>query len=291
MKRKGIILAGGNGTRLSPLTDITSKQLLPVYDKPLVYYPLTTLMLSDIRDILIITTKSDQKSFKRFLGNGKQWGINIKFAIQKKPEGIAQSLLIAKDFVGKDPLALILGDNIFYGNDLSYRLIEESKKNHPASIFVYHVTDPEHYGVVEISKDITPMRIEEKPKKFISNYAVTGLYFYENDAIKIASKLKPSKRGELEITDLNKIYLKENKLHLNILERGFAWLDTGTHQNLLNAGEFVSTIQQRQGLMIACPEEISFRKGWITRKIFRDSIVKYSKSSYGEYLEKILQML
>ena len=291
MKRKGIILAGGSGTRLYPLTEIASKQLLPVYDKPLIYYPLTTLMLANIRQILIITTEKDRSNFETFIGSGKQWGLEISYATQKKPEGIAQSLIIAKDFILDDQIALILGDNIFFGNDLSSRLINESEKFLPASLFLYHVNDPEDYGVMKFDKDQKPIDLIEKPKDYISNYAVTGLYFYDNQAISIAENLKPSSRGELEITDLNRVYLKNNSLSYNILERGFAWLDTGTHQSLLNAGDFVATIQKRQGLMIACPEEIALRKGWIRQEMFKDSIIKYRNSSYGEYLEKIIDTL
>ena len=291
MKRKGIILAGGSGTRLYPLTNITSKQLLPVYDKPLIFYPLTTLMLANIREILIITTEEDRSKFENFIGTGEQWGLDISYAIQKKPEGIAQSLIIAKDFIINDAIALILGDNIFFGNDLSSKLITESEKFLPASLFLYHVNDPENYGVVKFDKNLNPIDVIEKPREYTSNFAVTGLYFYNNDAISIAEKLKPSARGELEITDLNREYLKKNMLNYNILERGFAWLDTGTHDSLLSAGEFVSTIQKRQGLMIACPEEIALRKGWINENSFKSSISKYRKSSYGEYLEKIIQDL
>ena len=289
--RKGIILAGGTGTRLFPVTEVISKQLLPVYDKPMIYYPLTTLMLAKIREILIISTKKDINNFKLLLGDGSQWGISLKYAIQTAPNGIAESLIISEKFVGKSDIALVLGDNIFFGSSFSEKLGSECEKNDRASIFLYRVNDPENYGVVKIDKNKKPIDIIEKPKIFISNYAVTGLYFYSNEAIDIAKTLKPSKRGELEITDVNKEYLNQKKLDCNILERGFAWLDTGTHNNLLEASEFVSTIQKRQGLMIACPEEIALRMNWISIETIECRILSLENSSYGLYLKKIINEL
>ena len=287
--RKGIILAGGSGTRLFPLTEVTSKQLLPVYDKPLIYYPLTTLMLAGIKEILIITTEKDHENFKYLLGDGEQWGISISYEIQHKPKGIAQALTIAENFISGSNICLILGDNIFFGNDLSNKLDTANKNDNGSTIFLYHVNDPENYGVIKMSESNTPLEIFEKPKNFISNFAVTGLYFYDNEAIEIAKLLKPSSRGELEITDVNRVYLDNKKLTCQILERGFAWLDTGTHDNLLSASDFVATIQKRQGLMISCPEEIALRKKWIDVSQIYKRIDRFKNSSYGKKKKKIIK--
>ncbi len=286
--RKGIILAGGSGTRLYPSTVTVSKQLLPVYDKPMIYYPLTTLMLSDIRDILIISTFEDIKLFKNLLQDGSQWGINLQYEIQKKPEGLAQSLIIAEKFLDGNPSVLILGDNIFYGAQLPELLKNANAKNFGASIFAYRVRDPQRYGVVLFDKKEKVLSIEEKPKNPKSDYAITGLYFYDENASKYAKSLKPSKRGELEITDLNKIYMKKKKLSANILSRGSAWLDTGTHQSLLEASTFVSVFEERQGIKIACPEEIAFNKKWINKNQLI-KMAKHIKSEYGSYLRSLIK--
>ena len=289
MKRKGIILAGGTGTRLYPATQVVSKQLLPVFDKPMIYYPLSTLMLADIQDILIINTPEDMPLFKQLLGNGDKWGLKLEYALQPSPDGLAQALIIAEDFLNGSPSALILGDNIFYGNSLSVKLMEANTKLNGATLFAYYVQDPERYGVVEFCKDNKVMSIEEKPKKPKSNYAVTGLYFYDEHASKYAKKIKPSDRGELEITDLNKIYLENRQLNIERMSRGYAWLDAGTHESLVEAHQFVQTIEQHQGLKIACPEEIAFRKGWIDKSTLKKLAQPLLKNSYGKYLIQIIE--
>ena len=286
---KGIILAGGSGTRLYPVTQITSKQLLPVYDKPMVYYPLTTLMLAGIRDILLITTHEHAPRFKQFLGNGRHWGINLSYAVQPAPEGIAQAFIIGAPFIGKDPCALILGDNIFYGHDLSGELQAAMDKSGGATIFAYPVNDPERYGVVDFDGNRKAISIEEKPKTPKSRYAVTGLYFYDNRVIEIARSLKPSKRGELEITDVNREYLRLGELDVRLLSRGIAWLDTGTHDALLAASMFIETIEKRQGLKVACPEEIAFRMGYIDAGQLQALADSIGNSPYGIYLKSILR--
>ena len=265
MKRKGIILAGGSGTRLYPVTHITSKQLLPVYDKPMIYYPLTTLMLGDIRDILIISTPQDLSQFENLLGDGSQWGLKLSYAVQPTPDGLAQAFILGADFIGDDVSTLILGDNIFYGHDLEHLLNSANTRQSGATVFAYHVNDPERYGVVEFDDNNQVISLKEKPKNPKSNYAVTGLYFYDQKVVELANNLKPSARGELEITDLNKLYLEKNELFVEMMDRGYAWLDTGTHDSLLDAGQFISTIENRQGLKVACPEEIAFRKNWISK--------------------------
>ena len=289
MKRKGIILAGGAGTRLFPVTQVISKQLLPVFDKPMIYYPLSTLMLADIREILIITTPRDTQQFEELLGDGSQWGLKFCYAVQPSPDGLAQALLIAEKFLNNSPSALVLGDNIFFGHSCMDLLNSANIREEGATVFAYHVHDPERYGVVEFDKIGRAVNLEEKPQESKSNYAVTGLYFYDNNAVKFAKQIKPSKRGELEITDLNRIYLKKEKLSVEVMGRGYAWLDTGTHNSLLLAQQFVQTIEDRQGLKIACPEEIAFRKKWING----DQLVKLAepmmKNSYGRYLKQILE--
>ena len=290
MKRKGIILAGGSGSRLYPLTKSISKQLLPVYDKPMIYYPLTTLMLGDIREILIISTPQDLPKFKNLLGDGSQWGLSFSYKIQPSPDGIAQSFILGEDFIGDDLITLILGDNIFYGNDLE-KILDSANKNHSgATIFAYQVKDPERYGVVQFNKNNDVISIDEKPLNPKSNFAITGLYFYDQTVVQIAKDLKPSKRNELEITDINEKYLKKNNLSVEILKRGFAWLDTGTHQSLLNASQFISTIESRQGLKIACPEEVAFRKDWITKADLKALAQPLLKNEYGEYLLKLIEI-
>ena len=285
--RKGIILSGGMGTRLYPCTEVTSKQLLPVYDKPLVYYPLTTLMLAGIRDILIINSPNDSEQFQRLLKDGSQWGINISYAIQPEPKGIAECFRIAQDWIGKDDVALILGDNIFYGNDLINRF-NYAKNNTGCTLFAYHVQDPERFGVLEVNEHGDPVAILEKPKVAPTNYAVTGLYFYDNRVVDYAWQIKPSDRGELEITDINNLYMKDHDCKVEYLNRGIAWIDTGTFESLAEASTFVGSIQRRTGTMIACPEEIAYRNAWIVRDKLEESAKKYSKSDYGKYLSRIL---
>jgi glucose-1-phosphate thymidylyltransferase len=290
MKRKGIILAGGSGTRLFPLTIAVSKQLMPVYDKPMVYYPLSVLMLAGIREILVISTPTDLPLFRRLLGDGAQFGVTLTYAEQPSPDGLAQAFHIAGDvgFLKNEPAALVLGDNLFYGHDLAKSLERASARTGGATIFGYHVADPKSYGVVEFAPDGRVVSLEEKPLQPKSNYAIPGIYFYDADVVPLSRSLKPSKRGELEITDLNRLYLDRGDLHVELLGRGTAWLDTGTHDSLLEAGQFVSVIENRQGLKIACLEEIGFRQGWLTRAGLETSIAKLGKSNYGAYLKKIL---
>lgn len=289
MARKGIILAGGSGTRLHPATLSVSKQLLPVYDKPMIYYPLCTLLLAGIRDILIISTPQDTPRFSQLLGDGSQWGLNLTYAVQPSPDGLAQAFTIGADFVGNDASALVLGDNIFYGHDFQSLLLNASNRESGASVFAYHVQDPERYGVAEFDASGRVLSLEEKPQVAKSNYAVTGLYFYDNQVVDLARQLKPSPRGELEITDLNTLYLEQKQLHVEIMGRGYAWLDTGTHDSLLEAGQYIATLERRQGLKVACPEEICYRAGWIDGAQLEKLAQPLIKNGYGQYLKNVLK--
>lgn len=291
MKRKGIILAGGSGTRLYPATHVVSKQLLPVFDKPMIYYPLSTLMLADVRDILVISTPQDTPRFQELLGDGSQWGLDIEYAVQPSPDGLAQALIIGEPFLNGAPSVLILGDNIFYGHSLHEKLAAANVREDGATIFAYHVQDPERYGVAEFSKDGKVLSLEEKPASPKSNYAVTGLYFYDGYAPSYAKQITPSHRGELEITDLNKIYLETQQLSVEGMGRGYAWLDTGTHESLVEAHQFVQTIERRQGLKIACLEEIAFRKGWIDEIALQTLAKPMLKNGYGQYLMRLIREL
>lgn len=288
LKRKGIILAGGSGTRLHPATLAISKQLLPVYDKPMIYYPLTTLMLAGIRDILIISTPQDTPRFEQLLGDGSNWGLNISYAVQASPDGLAQAFIIGEGFIGNDLSALVLGDNIYHGHHFNELLQSAMARQEGASVFAYHVNDPERYGVVDFDSHGKAMSLEEKPLKPKSNYAVTGLYFYDQEVVDIAKSIQPSPRGELEITDLNRIYMERGKLSVEIMGRGYAWLDTGTHDSLLEASHFIATLERRQGLKVACPEEIAFRQKWIDAQQLEKLAAPLCKNGYGQYLKRLL---
>lgn len=288
-QRKGIILAGGSGTRLYPVTHAVSKQLMPIYDKPMVYYPLTTLMLAGIREVLLISTPQDTPKFEQLLGDGSQWGMRIQYAVQPTPDGLAQAFVIGRGFIGNGPSALVLGDNIFYGHDLEPQLKQANASDTGATVFAYHVQDPQRYGVVEFDAQRKALSIEEKPLKPKSNYAVTGLYFYDNQVLDMARDLKPSPRGELEITDINRLYLEREQLKVENMGRGYAWLDTGTHDSLLEASQFIATLQKRQGLMVACPEEIAWRAGWITSDSLAQLAAPLAKNGYGMYLNNLLK--
>lgn len=287
--RKGIILAGGSGTRLHPATLAISKQLLPVYDKPMIYYPLSTLMLAGIKEILIISTPQDTPRFEQLLGDGEKWGLKLTYAVQEQPNGLAEAFILGEDFIGNDLVALVLGDNIYHGHDFNQLLLNANTKQHGASVFAYHVTDPERYGVVEFDANNKAISLEEKPTHPRSHYAVTGLYFYDSQVVDIAKSIKPSSRGELEITDINKIYLEQGNLSVEIMGRGYAWLDTGTHDSLLEASQFIATLEHRQGLKVACPEEIAFRKGWINSTQLEKLSLPLLKNGYGKYLKGILR--
>lgn len=288
MHRKGIILAGGSGTRLYPITEAISKQFLPVYDKPMIYYPLSTLMMAGIRDILLISTPRDAPRFQEMMGDGSRWGVNIEYCVQKSPDGLAQAFILGKDFIGSSPSALILGDNIFHGANLHNLLGNANARQNGATVFAYHVNDPERYGVVEFDQKFRAISIEEKPIKPKSNYAVTGLYFYDNQVCDIAKAVKPSWRGELEITSINEVYLQHSQLNVEIMQRGYTWLDTGTHDSLLMASSYIATIQNRQGLLVGSPDEVAFLRGWISEDSFLENIIKYSKTSYGSMLKMLL---